>query len=110
MRRIDLGEIADDIVDIDRALRWGFGWERGPFETWGRPRRQSDRPRRWKPAGLTVPGWVKEQIAAQGEVDALLRQRAGQAAATRAMRGGFTVVPSDPRHFSLDAIRACGDR
>ena len=29
-----LGEIADDIVEIDRALRWGFGWERGPFETW----------------------------------------------------------------------------
>lgn len=25
-------EIADDIVNIDRALRWGFGWERGPFE------------------------------------------------------------------------------
>src|SRR6185312_984547 len=29
-----LGEIADSVVDIDRALRWGFGWERGPFETW----------------------------------------------------------------------------
>ena len=29
-----LGEIADDVVEIDRALRWGFGWERGPFETW----------------------------------------------------------------------------
>ena len=29
-----LGEIADDVVSIDRALRWGFGWDRGPFETW----------------------------------------------------------------------------
>lgn len=28
------GEIADDIVNIDRALRWGFNWELGPFETW----------------------------------------------------------------------------
>ena len=25
-------EISDDIVDVDRALRWGFGWELGPFE------------------------------------------------------------------------------
>ncbi len=26
--------IADSIDDVDRALRWGFGWELGPFETW----------------------------------------------------------------------------
>lgn len=25
-------EISDDIVNIDRAMRWGFGWQRGPFE------------------------------------------------------------------------------
>jgi 3-hydroxyacyl-CoA dehydrogenase len=25
-------EIADDIVKVDRALRWGFNWEKGPFE------------------------------------------------------------------------------
>jgi 3-hydroxyacyl-CoA dehydrogenase len=27
-------EIAGTIVEVDRALRWGFGWELGPFETW----------------------------------------------------------------------------
>jgi 3-hydroxyacyl-CoA dehydrogenase len=27
-------EIADTIVEIDRAMRWGFGWELGPFEAW----------------------------------------------------------------------------
>jgi 3-hydroxyacyl-CoA dehydrogenase len=27
-------EIADSIVDADRAMRWGFGWELGPFEIW----------------------------------------------------------------------------
>ena len=25
-------EIADDIVNIDRAMRWGFNWTKGPFE------------------------------------------------------------------------------
>jgi 3-hydroxyacyl-CoA dehydrogenase len=25
-------EISDNVVDVDRAMRWGFGWELGPFE------------------------------------------------------------------------------
>ncbi|MCP4899174.1 MAG: hypothetical protein GY906_19575 [bacterium] len=29
-----MGEISDTIVDIDNALKWGFNWELGPFETW----------------------------------------------------------------------------
>lgn len=27
-------EIADNILEIDRAIRWGFNWEMGPFELW----------------------------------------------------------------------------
>ncbi|HEX9544558.1 MAG TPA: 3-hydroxyacyl-CoA dehydrogenase NAD-binding domain-containing protein [Pyrinomonadaceae bacterium] len=27
-------EIADTIVEVDRAMRWGFNWELGVFETW----------------------------------------------------------------------------
>ena len=26
--------IAYSIDDVDRAMRWGFGWDLGPFETW----------------------------------------------------------------------------
>src|SRR4030095_4572286 len=29
-----LGEIADDVVNVDRAMRWGFNWDLGPFEAW----------------------------------------------------------------------------
>ena len=29
-----VGEISDDIVSIDHAMKWGFGWELGPFEIW----------------------------------------------------------------------------
>jgi 3-hydroxyacyl-CoA dehydrogenase len=25
-------EIADSVAEVDRAMRWGFGWELGPFE------------------------------------------------------------------------------
>ncbi|MBC7932712.1 MAG: 3-hydroxyacyl-CoA dehydrogenase [Rubrivivax sp.] len=27
-------EIADTVVEVDRAMKWGFGWELGVFETW----------------------------------------------------------------------------
>ncbi|MGV2826800.1 3-hydroxyacyl-CoA dehydrogenase NAD-binding domain-containing protein [Myxosarcina sp. GI1(2024)] len=29
-----LREITDSPAEIDRAMRWGFGWELGPFELW----------------------------------------------------------------------------
>ncbi|MDP1601689.1 MAG: 3-hydroxyacyl-CoA dehydrogenase/enoyl-CoA hydratase family protein [Legionella sp.] len=29
-----LNEIADTVRDVDLAIRWGFGWQEGPFETW----------------------------------------------------------------------------
>jgi 3-hydroxyacyl-CoA dehydrogenase len=29
-----IGEVADDLVSIDRAMRSGFNWEMGPFELW----------------------------------------------------------------------------
>ena len=25
-------QISDDVVNIDRAMRWGFAWQKGPFE------------------------------------------------------------------------------
>jgi 3-hydroxyacyl-CoA dehydrogenase len=27
-------QIADDIVAVDNAMKWGFNWELGPYETW----------------------------------------------------------------------------
>jgi len=29
-----IGEVADTVVDIDRAMKAGFNWELGPFEMW----------------------------------------------------------------------------
>ncbi|MBC3934760.1 3-hydroxyacyl-CoA dehydrogenase/enoyl-CoA hydratase family protein [Undibacterium sp. CY7W] len=44
--------IADNVRDIDFAMRWGFGWNVGPFETWQASGWQE------------VAGWVKEDIEA----------------------------------------------
>lgn len=29
-----LNDIAHTVRDVDLAMRWGFGWQTGPFETW----------------------------------------------------------------------------
>jgi len=29
-----VGEITDSVVAIDDAMKWGYNWELGPFETW----------------------------------------------------------------------------
>ncbi|MEO6183381.1 MAG: 3-hydroxyacyl-CoA dehydrogenase/enoyl-CoA hydratase family protein [Verrucomicrobiota bacterium] len=29
-----LAEIADDVVTVDNAMKWGYNWELGPFEIW----------------------------------------------------------------------------
>jgi 3-hydroxyacyl-CoA dehydrogenase len=51
-------EIADTPAEVDRAMRWGFGWELGPFETWdvlGFETVLAD----MKAAGMVVPAWIE---------------------------------------------------
>jgi 3-hydroxyacyl-CoA dehydrogenase len=31
---VQLEHVADNARDLDLAMRWGFGWAQGPFETW----------------------------------------------------------------------------
>ncbi len=47
-----LGDIAHNARDLDFAIRWGFGWEAGPFEI-------------WQSAGWQqIAKWVTDDIAA----------------------------------------------
>ncbi|MBI3716786.1 MAG: 3-hydroxyacyl-CoA dehydrogenase/enoyl-CoA hydratase family protein [Betaproteobacteria bacterium] len=49
---VHLGSVAESARDIDFAIRWGFGWKMGPFET-------------WQAAGWSqVAQWINEDIAA----------------------------------------------
>ena len=58
-------EISDRPADVDRAVRWGFGWELGPFEMWdviGVERVRND----LNDAGLEAPAWVNDAVRAGG--------------------------------------------
>jgi 3-hydroxyacyl-CoA dehydrogenase len=56
-----LGVIADDIVSIDRAMKWGFGWEVGPFELWDAIG-VSQSIEVMEHLGIDVPDWVKGMV------------------------------------------------
>ncbi|TVO57661.1 3-hydroxyacyl-CoA dehydrogenase/enoyl-CoA hydratase family protein [Denitromonas halophila] len=47
-----LADIADNARDLDFAMRWGFGWSMGPFETW------------------QAAGWADIAQAIQADIDA----------------------------------------
>lgn len=57
-----LGEIADDIVAIDRAMKWGFGWELGPFEMWDAIGVEQS-VRKMQAEGFDIPSWVTDMLA-----------------------------------------------
>jgi 3-hydroxyacyl-CoA dehydrogenase len=54
-------EMADRIADIDNAMKWGFGWKLGPFETWDRLG-VAETVARMVGEGLAVAPWVKEML------------------------------------------------
>ena len=56
-------EIADDIVNIDRGMRWGFNWDLGPFEAWDAVG-VGEAVARMQKDGLSAPQWVVDMLEA----------------------------------------------
>jgi 3-hydroxyacyl-CoA dehydrogenase len=105
-------EISDDVVNVDRAMRWGFGWELGPFEL-------------WDAMGFR---WACERMTEEGhELPALARTLydeggegfyreaagkhtffAGAGAEASADADGFAPVPTRPEYLVLADLKAAG--
>lgn len=58
-----IGEIADSIVAVDDAMRWGYNWELGPFETWDALGFEAVVDR-MKKDGIALPGSIDKMRAA----------------------------------------------
>ena len=56
-------EVADTVVEVDRAMRWGFGWELGVFEVWDAIGVEKS-VARVKEEGRAVPPLVERMLAA----------------------------------------------
>jgi 3-hydroxyacyl-CoA dehydrogenase len=56
-------EIADTIIDIDNAMKWGFNFEMGPFETWDAIGLDAS-VKKMEAGGLPVPLKIKKMLKA----------------------------------------------
>ncbi|MFP5039633.1 3-hydroxyacyl-CoA dehydrogenase NAD-binding domain-containing protein [Parasediminibacterium sp. JCM 36343] len=55
-------EISDELYRIDDAMKAGFGWELGPFETWD-VLGVAETSQAMKAAGIAIAPWVEEMLA-----------------------------------------------
>ena len=56
-------EISDTIVDVDNAMKWGFNFEMGPFETWDAIGLEASTSKMAR-EGLPVPEKIQRMLAA----------------------------------------------
>jgi 3-hydroxyacyl-CoA dehydrogenase len=100
-----LGEICHQAAEIDQAVRWGFNWELGPFETWDALgfRKVTER---LKSENRPLPDWVHALYDA-GEKN-LYTLVEGVRSSPTAEPGVRAPVPVDPRELDFELIRAGG--
>jgi 3-hydroxyacyl-CoA dehydrogenase len=97
-----IGEIADDVVNVDRAMRWGFNWELGPFETWDAIG-VAESVKRMEQDGLSVPAWVKDMLATGRSSFYAGTLSAPEYWDVRAKKAA--AVAQDPRNIRLAAVK-----
>jgi 3-hydroxyacyl-CoA dehydrogenase len=90
-------EIADDIVNIDNAMKWGFNWELGPFQMFDAmgvdyfvQRAEKD--------GLQIPDQLKE-------IECFYKIEGGIKYYLDILHNTFREVPSKPEQIDLDLVK-----
>ncbi|KXK06506.1 MAG: 3-hydroxyacyl-CoA dehydrogenase [Acidobacteria bacterium OLB17] len=95
-------EIADTIVEIDNAIKWGFGWEIGVFETWdaiGLERSVE----RMRAEGAAVPENIEKMLAAGAT--RFYQRTGGETEFYDLVGGGYKKVPGRPGVLILKDVK-----
>lgn len=95
-------EIADTIVEIDNALKWGFGWEIGVFEAWDAIGvRESVE--RMKKEGQAVPENIEQMLAAGAET--FYKNENGSRSFYDLVGGAYKPMPERPGVLVLKSVK-----
>lgn len=95
-------EIADDIVNIDNALKWGFARKLGPFEVWdaiGLGKSVA----KMKEAGYEIPAWVNEMLS--GGKESFYKKEAGTLYFYDIPSRDYKEVPTRPGIILLPSLK-----
>ncbi|HEX8293294.1 MAG TPA: 3-hydroxyacyl-CoA dehydrogenase NAD-binding domain-containing protein [Pyrinomonadaceae bacterium] len=98
-------EITDRLIDIDRAMRWGYSHELGPFELWDAlgVRETADALGR---EGIAVAGWVREMLDAGHE--SFYREAEGALSFYDPARKGYVSEAPDASKIELARLKSSG--
>jgi 3-hydroxyacyl-CoA dehydrogenase len=102
-----LREIADSIVAVDNANKWGFAHEMGPFEIWD-ALGVRETTARMEQDGYDVAQWVHDMLA-NGCDTFYQRDSAGNVTAVYdSASGGYVTVEPDKNVIILKNLKAAG--
>lgn len=95
-------EIADTIVEIDNAIKWGFGWEIGVFETWDAIG-VAESVERMKAEGMKVPENVERMLASGAT--SFYRYENGTRSFYDLVGGGYREIADRPGVIVLKSVK-----
>ena len=97
-------EISDDIVNIDNAMKWGFGWEKGPFESWDAIGVQKSVDR-MKTEGKKVPSWILDML--ESGRDTFYTTENGEQTYWCPIEKHPVTIKSNPKVINLAIYKTC---
>lgn len=95
-------EIADDIYNVDNAMKCGFNWELGPFETWDAIGVEES-VARMKKEGKTIPPLV-EKVLAQAPKSFYVRKD-GRVSFFDLKTGRYQLIGENPKIILLPSLK-----
>jgi 3-hydroxyacyl-CoA dehydrogenase len=95
-------EIADTVVEVDRAMKWGFGWELGVFEAWDAVGVEKTIAR-LKDEGRVVPANVERMLDAG--VNSFYKTENGQELYFDFQKGEYAPVAQPPGVIVLKSLK-----
>lgn len=95
-------EISNDLYKIDDAIKAGFGWELGPFETWDVIGFKQGKELAEK-AGKKLPAWVAEMEAAG--FTSFYKSENGKRLYYNQQSKAYEIIPGTEELVSLQALR-----
>jgi len=100
-----IGEIADDPSPIDDGMRWGFGWELGPFQKWDALGFAATA-NRMKEEGLELPAWIETMLEKKAE--GFYKIEGGKVSIWDPTAADYKERVTDPGRITLAHIKAAG--
>jgi 3-hydroxyacyl-CoA dehydrogenase len=94
-----IGEICDDVVAIDDAMKWGYNWDLGPFEVWD-ALGFAEITDRLEKDGYALPESVKKMRASGAK--GFYRE---DGAVYSLLKGDYVSRKPDPRYASFEILK-----